>query len=387
MSKSKKQKCCTIVSKIIFGHLGVCILVILYCIFGGFLFEYLEKKNEIYICYDKRNDYRNLENKTFHELYDILNAHENITVKYYEIEEMMQSYRDGVVSIGYTGEDCSAFGKPGGPKHEWTFSGSLFFSVTVISTIGYGHISPKTEWGRLTCITYAVLGIPLVMICLALIGDTFADVIKFVYYKICCCGFCRSGYPPFVKVKGGSTPEPTTTEKTLIMTKAVEFWKKNKVAHSPNPSPEPNTISDRIQKIKSNVDDNSEKDYDDDIGDENGDDILLSNISVPLTVTLIIVAVYILAGAFLFGFWENWELLQSSYFCFITLSTIGFGDIVPGTDFEDPTAQLRMLIGAAYMLFGLTILSMAFSLMQEELTAKFKWIGRKLGIVDESCDE
>lgn len=39
---------------------------------------------------------------------------------------------------------------------------------------------------------------------------------------------------------------------------------------------------------------------------------------------------YIMLGALLFKSWEGWDLLDSSYFCFISLSSIGFGDLVPG---------------------------------------------------------
>lgn len=40
---------------------------------------------------------------------------------------------------------------------------------------------------------------------------------------------------------------------------------------------------------------------------------------------------YILFGAIIFRRWETkWDVLTGSYFCFISLSSIGFGDIIPG---------------------------------------------------------
>ena len=33
-------------------------------------------------------------------------------------------------------------------KRKWTFPGSLFYSVVLISTIGYGDQTPKTQWGK-----------------------------------------------------------------------------------------------------------------------------------------------------------------------------------------------------------------------------------------------
>ena len=122
---------------------------------------------------------------------------------------------------------------------------------------------------------------------------------------------------------------------------------------------------------------------DDDSDDEDEDEID-SKITVPLTITMIVIGGYIFGGAILFGLWEGWDWLQSAYFCFITLSTIGFGDVTPGTDFENPQAQAQLLLGSVYVLFGMAILSMCFALMQDEIIAKARWLGRKLGIMDES---
>jgi len=47
---------------------------------------------------------------------------------------------------------------------------------------------------------------------------------------------------------------------------------------------------------------------------------------VPIWLCAFLVISYIIGGAFLFSNWEGWGMLDSAYFCFITLTTIGFGD-------------------------------------------------------------
>ena len=45
---------------------------------------------------------------------------------------------------------------------EWTFSGATFFSLTVVTTIGYGHVAPITTGGRIFTLIYSIIGIGLV---------------------------------------------------------------------------------------------------------------------------------------------------------------------------------------------------------------------------------
>lgn len=44
---------------------------------------------------------------------------------------------------------------------------------------------------------------------------------------------------------------------------------------------------------------------------------------VPIWLCVFLVISYILGGAYLFSRWEDWSFLDSAYFCFITLTTIG----------------------------------------------------------------
>ena len=51
---------------------------------------------------------------------------------------------------------------------------------------GYGHIAPKTQWAKIVTIFYAILGIPLTVLCWSNIGDAMANAFRFCYWRICC---------------------------------------------------------------------------------------------------------------------------------------------------------------------------------------------------------
>uniref|UniRef100_A0A8C9FMU0 Potassium channel domain-containing protein n=1 Tax=Pavo cristatus TaxID=9049 RepID=A0A8C9FMU0_PAVCR len=76
------------------------------------------------------------------------------------IQGIIEAYKSGVTIQGNT----TSLGR-------WDFSGSFFFSISAITTIGYGNLSPSTVAGRIFCILFALFGIPLNLVLLNEIGQ------------------------------------------------------------------------------------------------------------------------------------------------------------------------------------------------------------------------
>lgn len=49
----------------------------------------------------------------------------------------------------------------------------------------------------------------------------------------------------------------------------------------------------------------------------------LQRISVPLSLVFLTMFAYLVTGSILFCLWEEWTFLDSFYFCYISLTTIG----------------------------------------------------------------
>ncbi|KAI6213718.1 hypothetical protein M3Y94_00184500 [Aphelenchoides besseyi] len=109
---------------------------------------------------------------------------------------------------------------------------------------------------------------------------------------------------------------------------------------------------------------------------------------MPVSVGIVTVILFIAGGAILFAIWEDWNFFDGAYYSFITLSTIGFGDIVPGQTLDEDS-QEKLVVCALYLLFGMALIAMCFKLMQDDVVQKARWLGQRIGIIvkEESSDE
>ena len=95
-------------------------------------------------------------------------------------------------------------------------------------------------------------------------------------------------------------------------------------------------------------------------------------IIVPSTACLWVWLIYLLVGTIMFAEWENWPYLDACYFCVTSLCKIGMGDFVPGKNAAVVGSQTKLIINFVYLLVGMGVIAMCYSLMKEEVLLRLR---------------
>lgn len=94
--------------------------------------------------------------------------------------------------------------------------------------------------------------------------------------------------------------------------------------------------------------------------------------NLPVSLALFILFLYMLLGAFIFMNTDDWTFVDAIYFVFVSISTIGFGDLTPKSEW-------CMIALSIYLLFGLALTSMCINVIQEQLSVAFEDAKLRLG--------
>ncbi|KAJ0067366.1 hypothetical protein NL108_018068, partial [Boleophthalmus pectinirostris] len=281
------------------------------------------------------------------------------------------------------------------PKR-WIFTSSMFFCCTVFTTVGYGEMYPVTLAGKVACVLYAMVGVPLMLLVILDVGDFLALVMTRAYQRVhrVFGALRRRGWTKFAPWKRRRksldlemirTLEDVTVEPNdVVMSGPLDI---RQVLHSQagvrqksiqlqnnreiferilarerllRKGPLSRSVScpelDRLPRSKKPF---VLWDYGD-LGNE------MERLDVPFVLILFAVFAYVLLVGLVLPLWETeLTLFDAFYFCFITVTTIGFGDIVP----KHPN---YFMLTSLFIICGMAIVSMAFKLSQSRIVCVYR---------------
>ncbi|WKY03303.1 hypothetical protein Q1695_004781 [Nippostrongylus brasiliensis] len=224
----------------------------------------------------------------------------------------------------------------------WSFMDSLLFAFTVITTIGYGNVAPKTFAGRFFVIGYGLIGIPFTLLAIADLGKFLSELM--------CKGSkvvnkfrrrLQEEWRTRTKLRGRYIPGKSGDKAMLENTQS-----KDEIA----------TLEDG--KIVQVTDGECEQ------SDENPNDTQ----AFPLFVLFV---VYIASGGLMLATYEpDMDFFKAVYFNFVTLTSIGLGDIVP-------RSETYMALTIVYIAVGLALTTIAIEIAADTLK-KLHYYGRKI---------
>ncbi|CAD5223500.1 unnamed protein product [Bursaphelenchus okinawaensis] len=394
--------------KMIYPHVGLVVLSAVYTVLGAAIFHHLEGPFELHIRNATATRVQLLKNRIITQLWTMakeiphaahLDSGQNTTLPWPPGDEGFQQWAEVAntgmnlvikdVFIDYTKNYLTPEDIINGTgPNKWSFGASIFFSWTAITTIGYGHIVPRTLAGRVSCLLYALFGIPLILVTIADIGRFLSTGIIWVHNALrrlrigCfvrlkrCCRFCCCCFR-FRRKKGKTDRTIKNANKSLSNGGTIRAenhlgggrFVRTRLQQPDNVS-DAGTFEDvseiPTQEGTSSEDTHARADEIDEFAE------LQQERRVSVLFILFIMLGYTAGGACLMQLWEQWSFVDAFYFCAVTVTTIGFGDIVPqNSDFLPATLT--------YIVIGLIITTMCIDLVGTEYIRDIHFYGRSLG--------
>ncbi|KPJ13321.1 Potassium channel subfamily K member 18 [Papilio machaon] len=352
----------------LFSNIGLIVLVVGYTVAGALMFQAIEGASEI----ERVNNMTLERNNTAQYLWQnvtlALNLFNETALKYRFIAKI-RSLMDFRLSI------LLVF-----PSIITNINNCLFYS-------GYGHLSPRTSWGKVLTIFYALLGMPLFLLYVTNVGQLLARWFKCLYALVCLCrgcpGFarrrvvrlrtqletseaesieCPEGWRHRVS-ESDVTPDYRIPPYPIYHQRRLDM---RRLAHPLDVRYHDRGWSEPAYRVESEASDFSYVTFD------------AQTITVPISVCVAVMVGYIMFGSMIFGLWEKWDQLDGAYFCFISLSSIGFGDFVPGERVYTPRIETSFIVCSLYLMLGIALGAMCFNLMQEQVIHYFAGMKRAL---------
>jgi len=140
--------------------------------------------------------------------------------------------------------------------------------IIIIIITGYGHVSPLSDGGKIFCVVYAIVGIPLTLILFTALVERLMMITSFMYDALL-AGFAQSFRVLYVRLT-----------------------------------------------------------------------------HVFIVFCFVLVVLFLIPSAIFTIIETNWNFLDAFYYCFISMTTIGLGDYIPGDELQQSYRPLYKICAA-----------------------------------------